>query len=311
MVEKSKGINSLHDAAETVNETTEKAVSFAKNRLFDVVAVFIIIAMAALTLGVLEKRDLTLDEIINITLECIPFYLAAMLLTTNYYTKGKFVGKSTALYIEPITTFSNIVNDLTGDMLNYLPDFCVKYNEDELKRLRTVILRSVGISFERFDEELTKDGEILQPLKVLTKPELLKLYNKDIVKVIIKCKKLKVKGISVNMLLGNTQVNDNTNLGPDEAQITKRRTAWYASGYIVAIVVMAIISVKNILEWGWASVFFMIFKLLYIVCRAYMRYFDGYNDITIRIATRINRKTDILKQFKEWYFEQFPDEKID
>ena len=37
----------------------------------------------------------------------------------------------------------------------------------------------------------------------------------------------------------------------------------------------------------------------------------GYNDITIRIATRINRKTDILKQFKEWYFEQFPDEKID
>jgi len=40
---------------------------------------------------------------------------------------------------------------------------------------------------------------------------------------------------------------------------------------------------------------------LYTLCRSYTKYFNGYNDITNDVANHITRKTDILKQFDDWY----------
>lgn len=55
------------------------------------------------------------------------------------------------------------------------------------------------------------------------------------------------------------------------------------------------------MEWGWVGVIFVIFKLLYIVARSYMQYFDGYQDITVSLVNHISRKTDIIKEFESEY----------
>lgn len=64
---------------------------------------------------------------------------------------------------------------------------------------------------------------------------------------------------------------------------------------------MALIGVKNFLEWGWVGLLFTVFKLLYILCSSYMKYFQGYEDICTGLVNHIYRKTDVLKEFDHWY----------
>ena len=131
------------------------------------------------------------------------------------------------------------------------------------------------------------------------------MYGKETAKVICKCKKIKVKGIHVNILLGSISNSDPTDLGKNENEMFRSRRLKYAVVYLIFTFVMALIGVKNILEWGWVGVLFTIFKLLYITCTSYMKYFEGYEDINTNLVNHICRKTDILKEFKYWYKERY------
>jgi hypothetical protein len=68
--------------------------------------------------------------------------------------------------------------------------------------------------------------------------------------------------------------------------------------------------VKDVLEWGWMGAFLLLFKMLYILCRSYMKYFEGFDDINIRLVNHISRKTDVLKEFDYWYNTQYKDSKL-
>lgn len=274
----------------------DKLLDFVKSKMFDLIAVAVVISMILLTLGVLELREVTLKTAINIILEWIPFYLCAVLLNTNFYKKGVFNGKQKDTFTKIVDTYSDLVNKLTGAQLEYLPDFCIKYNADALRQLQEVALKRLSISYELFNEGNDK----CKPLKIMTKKQLEQLYDKHIAKQICKVIKMRVKGINPNTLLGSTNSSDPTDLGQDEGELRKKRMIKYATGYIFSIGFMTLIAVKNILEWGWAGLLFAAFKILYVFARSYLRYFEGYEDIVVKVANHISRKTDILKEFVSW-----------
>ena len=280
-----------------VLEGKNKTSNFIKNKIFDVIAVGIMMAMTALSLGVVELREVGLRDVFNMFLECVPFYLAATMLTLNYYTKGAFLGKTTAVYLNTSKMYSQAVDSLTGEQMNCIPSFCTYYNDRVLKNKKEALLRTVAITWKCYDEGI--NGE--KPIKILSNKEIKRKYGKETLKVIKECKRLKIKGVYSNILLGNSTSDDDTDLGETEKQLTVLRTGKCAITYAVSILFMSLIAVKDVLQWGWMGAFLTLFKVLYIACSSYMKYFVGYQDITVNIVNHMNRKMDVLKEFNYWY----------
>jgi hypothetical protein len=284
-------------STDKVIESKNKSVNFVKNRAFDLISVGIIMAMTALSLGVLELRDITFGEILNIAMECIPFYISATMLSVNYYTKGSFVAKTKEAFLNAVKYYSEQVNKLTGEQMSKLPEFCEEYNSKALKAVKERLLKSVAITWEVYDVGTTD----VKPLKIWTKRELDAKYGKHIRKVIIKCNKAKVKGINHNLLLGNIDNSDYTDLGHNEKELARLRTASFAGTYVISIALITLIGVKNVFQWGWMGAFLTLFKTLYVACGAYMKYFNGYEDISTDVVNHLYRKTDVIKEFYYWY----------
>jgi hypothetical protein len=288
---------------ESVDNFKTNARKKIKNRMFDIVALGVILAMMAISLGVFQLKDLTLDNVMPILIDFVPLLLTSALLTSDFYKKGAFYGKASEAFNAVVSVYSNIVASLNGRQIDSLNDFCIKYNDDALKALQTPILRKVAISQELYDEgSLDKHGGyITRPLKVLSKKELKAKYPKKVWKAILKANKCKIKGLQVNGLLGNQNNDDITDIGPTEKQMEVSHNLTSAASYTIATAFMTLIAIKDVMTWGWASLILIAFKLCYILAKSYMSYFTGYSDITVSLSNSITRKTDIIKQFKYWY----------
>lgn len=288
--------------AETYNDFKQSFKGGIKDRIFDIIAVGIVIAMLLLNLGAIELKEITWRSILDICIECLPFFLAAMLLNANFYTKGTFAGKKERKYIDTLQSYSTAANALTGDQLDRLSEFCKAYNDAALKTIQSGILQRAAVSFERFDAETYgPDKEVLPPLKTLQKKELRMLLGKERAVYVLEAKAARVKGIDVNTLLSGNKNDDMTDLGRSESDMAKIRKGKSAISWWVSVFLMALMGVKDVATWGWLGIGIIVFKLGYIVGRSYMSYFDGYSDITTTVVSHYARKADVLKQFDAWY----------
>lgn len=293
-------MNKVDDFATELNNNSKTLTNKIKSHVFDVIALGLVAAIGLLNLGAIEIKDLT-KEYINIVLEAIPFYIGSVALALNYYKKGVYAGKSSKSFNDIVSCYSAKVNTLVGKQIDKLNDFCSYYNKKALRLKQETILQNVAISFERFD--CPTDGS--KPLKIMSDEELIKEFGEVIAKAIIEAKNVKVKGINTNVLLGNNHVDDVTDLGKSEQEMLKTRSKEYSIVNFASILVMSMMGVKDILEWGWMGAFLLVFKMLYILCRSYMKYFEGYDDITVKLSNHMSRKIDILKEFDYWYEDNF------
>lgn len=302
-------MNKVDSIATDIHDNNKNLVKMAKDRVFDLIAVGLIVAVGLLNLGAIELRQITLLSILNIILETVPFYLAAVTLALNFYKKGVYAAKTTDVFINCVKVYSHRVNKFTGKQLDNMSTFCTDYNNKATKILEENILRPVAITYERYKNvTYDKDGNELRPLCQLSKEELVKTQGPRVAEHVIHANNARIKGISVNILLGNNDVQDITNLGENESELLKKQTRSYITSFAVSTFLLTLMSIKDIMSWGWAGLVLLLFKLLFILCRCYMEYFKGYEDITIKVVNYISRKTDILKQFDYWYFLKYPKE---
>jgi hypothetical protein len=272
-----------------------------KDRIFDVIALVIMLALILVSLGILERRPITWHTLGDIFVECIPFFFAAILLNDDYYKKGIYVGKRTKNFINACEEYTGYVSKLTGEQIDKLDDFCQEYTDDALKKKQISYLNRASMSYEKFHVGIDIEGETQDPVQTWSKDKLIHTYGKDRAKWIILAKNAKVKGLQVNGLMGTTATNDITDLGPSESQLYNRKRVTSAISYLFTTFVLALIGIKNITEWGWFGAALVLFKAVFIYCRALMTYFDGYNDVTVNLVSNTHRKTDVLKQFLYWY----------
>ena len=287
--------------ATELNENSKSLTKKVKLHIFDFIAVGLVMSIALLNLGAIEMRNVG-EELIAILLEAIPFYFGSVALALNFYKKGVYAAKQTPTFIETIKRYTKKVETLTGKHIDKLNEFCVMYNAKALRLKQEAILRDIAISFERFND-YTKDpdGNVLAPLKIVSEDVLKQTYGDAVATKIIAAKNVTIKGISPNNILGNFNTDDITDLGKNETEMLKERSSQYAIVYAASIVVLSLMGVKDILQWGWMGAFLILFKLSYILCRSYMKYFEGYDDISIALVNYISRKHDVLKEFDYWF----------
>ena len=301
-------MSKIDDIATEINQNNKDLGKTLRSRAFDLIGVGLVIAVSLVSLGVIELREITPREVINIFLEAIPFYIGSVTLAMNYYRKGVYSGKSSDAFVNVVSDYSGKVNRLNGKQLEYLNDFCGEYNNKALKMAQENLLRSVAIRWDRFNNSTIVDGKEVPALKTLDKEELVTKYNARIAEFVIRAREVQIKGINVNVLLGNNYEWDITNLGPNERELTAQRRKQYACSNAISIFLLSLMAVKNIVDWGWIGFVLVLFKLVWVLCISYMKYFEGYEDATIRLTNHISRKIDILKQYDYWYYLKFPNE---
>ena len=289
------------NAAEAVSSAKSKTAEFMKSKMFDLIAAAIVIAMLALSLGVFELREISLRELANIVLETLPFYFATIMLNDNYYMKGTYAGKATKGFKAIVLAYSNLVNSLTGKQIKMLPTFCDEYNQRILSKQQESVLRTEALTLFDFNEDYVEHDVHHGPLKALSKTELVSLLGSERAEAVVKAKEVTIKGINSNILLGSTDNSDITDLGPNEKEMHNKRKKSYAIWSFLSIFALTLIAVRDVTSWGWIGITLVVFKLLYIVAKSYMKYFEGYQDITISLANNISRKTDIIKEFEFEY----------
>ena len=286
------------------NENKTKAKSFVKNKVYDIIGIGLVMALCALILDILQINILTKESILSTIADWIPFYMASTLLSSNYYDKGIANGKITDKFVGIVSEYSSTVASISGEKLRVLPKFCEEYNDNAIKSIQTQILKKEGIDIEEFRNGI--DGKA--PLMLIT----FNLFNiKKVCKkygltkrqlfAIRSARHVKVKGISDTILLSSLSTTDPTNIGSTEKQLSIRRKSGFSIRSIASTAFLTVIGVKQLVDWNWISLIFWAFKILYTLCRSYTKYFNGYNDITNDVANHIPRKTDILKQFDDWY----------
>ena len=293
-------MSSINDIATELNSNSKTLANKVRTHIFDFIAVGLVVAVGLLSLGAVELRDIG-KEIWSILLEAVPFYLGSIALALNFYKKGVYAAKSTQTFIDTVKHYSTQISKLTGRQIQKLNDFCLNYNRRALRLRQESILRDAAISFEAFDEGITNELGVQPPLKTLTKDELTKRYGSVICCAVLKAKKVTIKGISPNNILGNMNTDDITDLGKNEQEMLKYRSTEYSVVYFASIIVMSLMGVKEILEWGWMGAFLTMFKLLYILCRSYMKYFEGFDDISVSLVNHLSRKSDVIKEFDYWF----------
>ena len=291
--------------ADELHKGQEKAVDVVKTWIFDLLAIGVVTAAFLLSLGALDILKVTWETFAELFVDFVPYYLAAVILSDNYYMKGTFKGKATHKYINAMESYSKTAGELNGQQMQVLPDFCEEFSQNALIKLQANLLRKVAIDFDVFDKPYEKDGVKCQPLKVLTKRELHKLYNKDVVKVIQRAKHINVKGINENLLLSSIKSYDDTDIGKNESELARQNNIRNVIKLFVCMFLLSFITFKDVATWGWAGAVLVFFKMMWIFTKSYTQYFKGYNNITINLVNHILRKEDIIKQFKYWYEDRY------
>jgi hypothetical protein len=293
--------NKVDNIATEIHNNQKSKLQRVKDNSFDVIACCLVVVMAMLGLGALQLRDITLMDGLNMIIETIPFYMTASMLSLNYYKKGVYAGKSTEMYQSVVNSYLSMVNKLTGRQLDWLNEFCVQFNNKVLRRCQESILMRQSISYARFND----GDESNPPLKCVNYDDLVTKYGKEFAYVVQEAKSVTIKGLNANILLSTFDNPDVTDLGPSEVELFKSRSFAYMITNGVSVIFMTLIGIRDILSWGWFGAILVLFKVGYILCRSYMKYFDGYEDITNKVVNHIARKTDVFKEFFYWYDEKF------
>ena len=220
--------------------------------------------------------------------------MATILLNNTLYKKGVFVGKRTSRFIDNTTAYSELVNSLNGEQIKGMYKFCEEYNQNALETIQTNILKKEGITYIDFEKGSEISNNI--PYKILTEEKLTEIgLTKSQIKAIKIAKNTTIKGLTVNSLLSSMNIKDPTNLGRNENELARKRTITSIITYIASTLLMSLLAIKDITEWGWSGIILVLFKVIYTFARSYMSYFQGYNDMTVDLTNHIARKIDIIK----------------
>ena len=282
-----------------VDDVKSKVKDVIKTNAFDIIGLAVILSCFLLALDALKLIEVTWITLLNMIVSFVPFYIATMLLSENFYLKGTFKGKTCKKYEDAVKEYSKLANKMTGMQLEVMDTFCEEFNENALKRLQIKILKKAAISFEQFNDTIV-DGKPNVPLKTLSKRELLLRYNKECTNIIIQAKNCKVKGINKTILLSSIHANDETDLGKDEKQLQSSNVRFTAILMAITMLAFSLVELKNISEWSIANAFFILFKVIWIGAKSYLQYFKGFTNIDTHLVSHIFRKTDVLKQFNYW-----------
>ena len=288
----------MSDFNEKYNKFLENTKSALSSWMYYLFALGVIVVMVFIQLGVFEFDKDT--NFVGIFVDTVPIFIASMLLSNIFYQNGVSKGKKTQNYFLAISEFSTLAN-LPGEKLDKLPQFCDEFNALAVEGKQKAFLAMAVIPFDKFENEY-EDGENKHlPLKTMSDKAIIEEFGKERGKWIIKAKKVKIKGVNAVSLTSEQKVSDLTDTGDGEGEYAKKFTTSKVVSYAISFILFSFITAKDIMSWGWAGIGLLLFKITYTLGCSMLGQVRGYRDITVNVVAHYNRKTDILKQFHNWY----------
>jgi hypothetical protein len=266
---------------------------------------YIIISVVSICVVILSQLgafsfDASAD-VINVLVSAIPLLLVSIILTSTSYKQGVLKAKNTDTYNNTVSLYSKQVANLTGEQISALPDFSSYYNKKSADDIRKSILLDACFTIEQYNDCFTLNGVEYKPLKIMSRKELKTNFGWHRKNVVMKAKRVKVKGLKSQELLSEQVVRDETDLGHGEKFNEVMYNLINSIKFLSVSILTVFIVYRDVTSWGWASAGILLMKILMPIAGSIFSKIAGYESIIVKQCNRYNRKIDILKYFEFWY----------
>lgn len=285
----------MAEVEQKYSELKNKGQDVLKKWIFDLVALVIIGASFLLEFGELSPNEFNLWSWIGDTLV---FFFCAMSLSSVYYSKGIYKAEGLDKYIQAVEEYSKAAT-ISGSARSLLPLFCKEYTETALKDMQDALLSRACISLDEFYLPRKKGDEELPAILTMENKDITAEFGKSRSKWIIKAKRIRVKGLTVDDLMSDQITHDPTRL-PTRKGLKTRFSIQNATMYLFIGVFIAWFGIKLAQDFSIAAFAWFFFRVAMMAGRALTAYLTGYEDISTRWKDTLIKKTDILRQFDAW-----------
>ena len=275
------------------------------SKLPNMMNMILIVAVIVAALISMGELTITLAGAINVSLLVALLYLISSLVYKNNYSAGINKAKETEEYAAARKAFDEAVERIyERGVLDRIPEFCLRYREEDLKSFRSAMLSDVAISYDEYEREYL--GKSKGDIKALTE------ISKEAKVVIIRANAAKGMNISRNVLMtcGETKTlserlwtlaTGHRSIGMDSGtrsridfgvNVISRALTTILAGAVGITIVLDDFSIRSIAQWA--------IRMLPVIWSAIVSYTAGMRNVLETLIPQLERKTEILKIFAAW-----------
>ena len=272
-------------------DLNEKSKRFTKSFIDNIGLVMgAVIILAVIIIMTADIRLISARELASIGLDFFLLIFCSYAMYICCADTGTKNGLATTSYIEAKKRIDELKGYIVrARMQSKLTKFCKHYTDEEIVRVRTYNLSTVGIDYDEYVEKyMFKDEDIIDAC-----PDLTKLQKK----VIKETNALKPIRLTAEMLMGG--IRDKARRSPLEMNPNTIKKAEFASKFfqIAGIsVLMSVMAFDVVTEPSWAVFASVCTKLVSIITQGFSGYKTGYENIVIDTVGYIESQCNVLQQ---------------
>ena len=266
----------MFDGAVKVSKLTKTM----KDRIIDLAIVFVGLVFVLRSVIEIDKTGRSVTEIIA---DSVMTLLFSFLVSRLLEAKGLAQGGKANEYLATMKEYSKIIEEITPH-IDYLDEFCEEKNDFRLKKLKTKILREVGISYEKY---ISPNFDEMQ-------------YSEEKRKHITHANRAHLgEELSVGFLTSEDgATSEEQGFGRTRAKYSFNSAKYDIISKVGICVAFSYFGVTMIMSFSWAVLIWYVIQFgLFLVLGAW-KYISAYTFMTDEHRNRIIRKINYLYEFK-------------
>ena len=278
------------DFHQTIIELDDTKKQFRKAFLGNagiIVGVFLAFVAAVTTLT--DIRITSFGDVANLGMRYCVLLFVTYQMYVNTADSGSRRGLLTDTYLEAQSKYNEMKGKIiSAGLQNLLPRFCAKYIKRELESTRTVIVATIGMSYEELVPYLSRDEESVKADKSLSKIQK---------KVICKAMKVKPIRLTPDMIMQQENGGRRAPLGLSPKQKKSIMFGWkFATTAITAGFVVSL-AFDVILNPTPENIMYMLVSCVPIVLNGFTGYKFGYENIIFDTVDYRNAQSAVIEEF--------------
>lgn len=177
---------------------------------------------------------------------------------------------------------------IAGGLQGKLPTFCAEYIKRELKNTRTVIVATIGMSYEEFEEYLSRDEESVKNDKTLSKVQR---------KTIIKAMKVVPIKLTPDMIM---QAGARGNRSPLGVNPHRKKAAVFGTKFLTTAfttIFVASLAFEIVAAPTVETVLYTLTSIVPMVLNGFTGYKFGYENIVFDTVNYTDAQSSVIEEF--------------
>jgi hypothetical protein len=278
------------DFHETIIELNDTKKQFRKAFLGNagiIVGVFLAFVAAVTTLT--DIKITSFGDVANLGMRYFVLLFVTYQMYVNTADSGSRRGLLTDSYVESQTAYNKLKGKIISlGLQNRLPKFCADYIKRELEYTRTVIVATIGMSYEELVPYLLRDEREVDDDKTLSR------VQKKIIKKAMHVKPIK---LTPDMIMQQGGSGKRSPLGLNPKQKRRIVFGWkFATTAITAGFVVSL-AFEVIINPTFERVMYMIVSCVPIILNGFNGYKFGYENIVFDTVNYTDAQSSVIEEF--------------